>query len=324
MKTLDRKLLRDLRLLWSQALTIALVVGAGIAAFVTSLSAVDSLAAARDAYYASARFGDVFATLKRAPESLQDALRELPGVADLETGIETVARVTLPGVPDPIVGQFVGLDLEQPPRLNVVSLAEGAALQPFDAADGARAIPVLVSRGFAQARGLGPGDELQAQINGRVRRLRVSGLALSPEFVFAGLWGLVIPPFVSQVPDLVDNVQQGAGQIAEFAKPLGITAKDVDGAVQKAREQVSGGQAAGQVLNTALLVTQWLAAIVLIVVLTFFFLKDGRHLRDWTVCLFARERRETLTEVLDRAWSALAAYVQGVFLVATIDAVRSA
>jgi predicted PurR-regulated permease PerM len=139
--------------------------------------------------------------------------------------------------------------------------------------------------------------------------------------VFAGLWGLVIPPFVSQVPDLVENVQQGAGQIAEFAKPLGITAEDVDGAVQKAREQVSGGQAAGQVLNTALLVTQWLAAIVLIVVLTFFFLKDGRDLRDWTVCLFARERRETLTEVLDRAWSALAAYVQGVFLVATIDAV---
>ena len=44
MKTLDRKLLRDLRLMWSQALTIALVVASGIGGFVTSLSAVDSLA----------------------------------------------------------------------------------------------------------------------------------------------------------------------------------------------------------------------------------------------------------------------------------------
>ena len=139
--------------------------------------------------------------------------------------------------------------------------------------------------------------------------------------VFAGLWGLVIPPFVSQVPDLVDNVQRGAGQVADFAKPLGFSAQDVDGAVQKAREQVSSQQAAGQVLNGALLVTQWAAAVILIAVLTFFFLKDGTQLRDWMVSLFARERRPVLNEVLDRSWQALATYVQGVFLVATIDAV---
>ena len=34
MKALDRKVLRDLRLLWSQALTIALVVASGIGGFV--------------------------------------------------------------------------------------------------------------------------------------------------------------------------------------------------------------------------------------------------------------------------------------------------
>ena len=48
MKALDRKLLRDLRLMWSQVLTIALVVGSGIGGFITTLSAVDSLALARD------------------------------------------------------------------------------------------------------------------------------------------------------------------------------------------------------------------------------------------------------------------------------------
>ena len=51
MKALDRKLLRDLRLMWSQAITIALVVGSGIGGFITTLSAVDSLAVARDSYY---------------------------------------------------------------------------------------------------------------------------------------------------------------------------------------------------------------------------------------------------------------------------------
>jgi putative ABC transport system permease protein len=198
-KALDRKLLRDLRLMWSQALTIALVVGAGIAGFVTSLSAVDSLAAARDDYYAAGRFADGFAVLKRAPQSLESTLAEQPGVAEVQTGLQAMVRVMLPGVPDPIIGQLIGLDLQRAQRLNRVTVSAG---QPLDwgedprgvdagaAGGGVQPIPVLVSRGFAQVRGIKPGDTLQAQINGRLRTLRVSGLALSPEFVFAGLWGM--------------------------------------------------------------------------------------------------------------------------------------
>ena len=80
MKALDRKLLRDLRLLWSQALTIALVVASGIGGLVTSLSAVDSLAQARDDFYAVGHFADLFAEVKRAPNSLAATLRAVPGV----------------------------------------------------------------------------------------------------------------------------------------------------------------------------------------------------------------------------------------------------
>jgi putative ABC transport system permease protein len=41
--TLDRKLLRDLQRLWSQALTLALVVAAAVAGFITTYSAYESL-----------------------------------------------------------------------------------------------------------------------------------------------------------------------------------------------------------------------------------------------------------------------------------------
>ena len=74
MKALDRKLLRDLLRMWSQALTIALVVASGVGGFITSLSAVDSLALARDRFYADGRFADVFASVKRAPDALVDAV----------------------------------------------------------------------------------------------------------------------------------------------------------------------------------------------------------------------------------------------------------
>ncbi|MEY3253713.1 MAG: hypothetical protein RL227_2686, partial [Pseudomonadota bacterium] len=128
MKALDRKLLRDLRLMWSQLLTIALVVASGVAGFITTLSAVDSLALARERFYASAHFADVFASVKRAPNALAETLRATPGVADLQTGIEQVVRIEIEGSTDPMLGLLVGLDPRAPPRLNRVFLQRGREL----------------------------------------------------------------------------------------------------------------------------------------------------------------------------------------------------
>lgn len=191
MRALDRKLLRDLRQMWSQALTIALVVASGIGGFVTSLSAVDSLALARDRFYAEGRFADLFAAVKRAPAALEQSLREVPGVADVQTSVEAVVRVEIPGVSDPIIGQLIGLDLEHPARMNLVSVSAGQHLAgQGEAGRGDGTLPALVNEGFAQARGLKPGDRVDALVNGRQRTLRITGTALSPEYIFAGLWGM--------------------------------------------------------------------------------------------------------------------------------------
>src|SRR5215217_1442109 len=113
----------------------------------------------------------------------------------------------------------------------------------------------------------------------RAHRVPAAPAAILPVLlaflVFLGLWGLVIPPFISQVPEVVDGVQRGAGQVADAVKPLGISDDDVQGAIQRAREELKGGKAAGTVLNGAMLLVQWAAAVVLIVALTIFFLKDG-------------------------------------------------
>jgi len=193
MKALDRKLLRDLRLMWSQAMTIALVVGSGIGGFITTLSAVDSLEQARDAYYVAGRFADVFAVVKRAPQSLAEVLRALPGVADVQTSTEMAVRVEIEGKTDPIIGQLIGLDPRHPQRLNRVSVRHGRLLD--DGLDGGArpsdgSIPALVSETFALAHGLKPGHRLSALMNGKRRTLVVAGIALSPEYIFAGLWGM--------------------------------------------------------------------------------------------------------------------------------------
>jgi putative ABC transport system permease protein len=190
-KALDRKLLRDLRRMWSQALTIALVVASGVGGFVTSLSAVDSLALARDRYYAEGRFADLFAMVKRAPNALVESLRDVEGVADVQTTLEQIVRIQIPGSPDPIIGQVIGIDRRNPQRMNRVSVASGR--EPDAANGGIRAdgsIEALVSQAFAQGRGLKAGSRLLALVNGRQRTLVVTGTALSPEFIFAGLFGM--------------------------------------------------------------------------------------------------------------------------------------
>jgi len=189
MRALDRKSLRDLRSLWSQALTIALVVGSGVAGFVTTLSAVDSLARARDRYYAEGRFADVFAAVVRAPDAMATRLRELPGVADAQTTIEYTVRIGAAGTTDPILGHLIGIDPTRPLRMNRLTLRTGR-LPDRDAAGSGEVIEAVVNEGFALARNLAPGDTVSALIDGKRRNLRIVGVALSPEYIFAGFGGM--------------------------------------------------------------------------------------------------------------------------------------
>ena len=182
---LDRKLLRDLALMWSQALSIALVVASGVMGFIAIFSAFDALQLSRERYYTEARFADVFASVRRAPDALRSQIAALPGVALIDTRISRVVQVDLPGVSDPILGQLIGLNADTPQTLNVVQLRSGR----LPRAHHAGALEVAVSEAFANTRGLKAGDRLRALINGRRESLVVVGIALSPEFVFAGSMG---------------------------------------------------------------------------------------------------------------------------------------
>jgi predicted PurR-regulated permease PerM len=139
--------------------------------------------------------------------------------------------------------------------------------------------------------------------------------------VFFGLWALIIPGVLSQSDDLFTNVQDGARQAVGVLEPLGVGRADVDKAIDDGLKSVQGSAVANEVMSGAILLTQWAAAVILIVVLTFFFVKDGGRLWEWVLELFHEDRQPVLREVGERSWTALSAYVQGVFLVATIDAV---
>lgn len=199
MSLLHRKLRRDLLRLWTQVLTIGLVLGSAVGALVTTQACVHSLQQARETFYRDARMADVFASVRRAPRAVLPLFSGLSGVAQVQATLERPARLMLPGQVDAVMGHLVGVAQGQPLALNRVFLraAPGArgttlGLWPGAAlADGT--LPVWISEGFAQARGLRPGDRLQALMNGRLWGLQITALALAPDAIFAGGMGMPDP-----------------------------------------------------------------------------------------------------------------------------------
>ncbi len=182
---LDRKLLRDLRRLWLQAVAVGAVLGCGIALYVMSMGMRDSLERARDAWYLSGRMADVAVSLVRAPDAMVPRLRAVPGVVVAETRVTGIGLLDLPGVVEPVSAQFVSLPSQRRPRVNDVVLRAGRLpVRPDE---------VLLHEGFARARALRPGQRIDAVLQGRRRSLEIAGIAGSPEFVFAVAPGELLP-----------------------------------------------------------------------------------------------------------------------------------
>ena len=187
MSLLDRKLLRDIWAMRGQVITIALVVAAGIAVFVASISTYDSLRAGRDRFYASARFPQVFVTLKRAPLAVVAQLREIPGVAAVEARIVRDVILDWPSATLPVSARMVSLSHAGDEPLARLHVRRGSPPEPGASQN------VAVNEAFAEANGVKLGTDVAVVLNGRLQSFHVTAIALSPEYVYAVKPGVPIP-----------------------------------------------------------------------------------------------------------------------------------
>lgn len=179
MSRLERKLGRDALRLKGQIATIALVLGCGVMALLMVRGTYDSLLIARDRYYADARMADVFAHLERAPDPVAARLERIPGVASVHVRVVKDVMVPIEDEDDPVPGRIVSIPADGAPPLNALHLRRGRMPAP--------GVPdeAVVLEQFAVAHELSPGDSVPAVLNGRLRRLSIVGIALSPEYVLA-------------------------------------------------------------------------------------------------------------------------------------------
>ncbi len=187
MKPLDLKLLRDIGKMKGQMFAVGIIMACGLAMMITTRSLLFSLETTRDAYYAQHRFADVFCELKRAPNSVRKRLAELPGVAAVETRVAGKVTLDLPGLAEPADGTIISIPDDRAQQLHTLFLRRGRLPEIGSRSE------VVVGEAFAEAHGFAPGNEITAIIHGARQTLKITGIALSPEFVFEARPGDTLP-----------------------------------------------------------------------------------------------------------------------------------
>ena len=187
LRSLNRKLVRDLWHIRGQVVAIAFVIGCGVATVVLSLGTSYSLEETRDAYYERYHFADIFAHMKRAPRSLLGDLAEISGVRRVEGRIVHDVIIDVEGMAEPARARAVSLPQSTGANLNGVVIRVGR-LPVSRSTD-----EIVVHEAFAEAHTFTPGDAFWANMNGRRRKLTIVGVVLSPEHIYVLGPGDLVP-----------------------------------------------------------------------------------------------------------------------------------
>ena len=147
----------------------------------------------------------------------------------------------------------------------------------------------------------------------------VTGIAL-----VVGTLAIVVTLVVAEIPALTESAAEGVQQIEEFlaGDPLGLGLTGMTDVVDAVGQQIGEvGEFAPQAMEAAVLAFEFVAGMLLMLVVLFFYLKDGRRLTDGVLSLVPARFRARTRAITLRAWSTLGAYFRGQLLVALADAV---
>ncbi len=187
MSMLDRKLYRDLIRLWAQVLAVALVMACGVATIIIAIGSYRSLEETRDVFYERYRFANLFAEANRAPLHLRERLAAIEGIGGLELRIVEYVLLDIEGMVEPATGVAVSLPDGGQPGVNRLYIRSGRLPEP------GRVNEAAVLESFAKAHRLTEGSRFAAVMNGRKQVLTVTGIVLSPEYIYTIGPGDMVP-----------------------------------------------------------------------------------------------------------------------------------
>ena len=186
-KTLDKKLLREVRSHLGMLLAVTSIIAVGVACLVTMASSYFNLSDAKRLYYAQCRMADFSIEVKKVPLAELTALAAMPEVAELRPRIAQYVTVDLDGVAEPLNGQVLSLPDRRRSIIDDIVIRQGGYFS--DRRDN----EVIVNEQFARAHRLRPGQWIRLLLNNRRQELFIVGTAISSEFVYLLGGGAIVP-----------------------------------------------------------------------------------------------------------------------------------
>ncbi|MFZ2174589.1 MAG: AI-2E family transporter [Rhodococcus sp. (in: high G+C Gram-positive bacteria)] len=143
--------------------------------------------------------------------------------------------------------------------------------------------------------------------------------------IVAGIIAGIVPSVVGQAPELADKATEGIGQVQEWVKgpPINLQDEQLDKAVDTvvSKVQESGSVIASGVFTGVSTAGSLLVTLGLVLVLSFFFIKDGPRFIPWLHSVSGGRAGRHLEEILVRMWDTLGGFIRTQALVSLIDAV---
>lgn len=153
-----------------------------------------------------------------------------------------------------------------------------------------------------------------------------AGLTLFGFFaVVGGIIALIVPSVVDQIPDLADKSTDGVNKVRDWLQgpPLNVDDDQIGSAVDAivSRLQTSADKIATGVFSGVSTATSVLITLFLVLVLSFFFIKDGPRFLPWVHGVTGSRGGRHIEAVMIRSWFTLGGFIRTQALVSLIDAV---
>ena len=155
--------------------------------------------------------------------------------------------------------------------------------------------------------------------------LAAGTVLLGALLAFGGLVAAATQPMVSQSVELANSAVTGIEQVQEWltGPPVNLADERIDTLTAAVIDRVQGSatQIAAGVFSGVSAVTSSVITAVLVLVLTFFFIKDGPAFLPWLRREAGPDIGGHLTEVFSRSWKTLGDFIRVQAVVSFVDAV---
>ena len=148
-------------------------------------------------------------------------------------------------------------------------------------------------------------------------------IILAIVLILSGVGWLIVWAVRDQWDELYASAQSGITSVIDWAQglPFAPTQDDIDSWIATATDFVTSAQFGSGALAGVSAVANFVTGFVLLVVILFFFLKDGPQMWEFLLRPFRGDDYVRARRIGDKTVSVLGSYVRGTATVALVDAI---